>query len=176
MMRTTGVCRSPAAGPARTDHIQTSGGEDMKYRNLSLVFVLLALTLAVMTACGGAASQPVTLNDVPTYANSKLLQPGENPMADSLAKNVEQAAGVGQKLDQRIYTLPSDATWDQVNSFYTGKLGGTGWQSISLPAAAAANPMMQLSIWKRGTQSLTVARLTDPTSSNTFLIFSLSTQ
>jgi hypothetical protein len=149
----------------------------MKYPNLSFAIALLALMLAGMTACGGgAASQPITLNDVPTYANTKLLQPGENPMADSLAKNVQDAAGAGQKLDQKIYTLPNDATWDQVNSFYSGKLGGSGWQTISLPAAAAANPMMQLSIWKRGGQSLTVARLTDPISNAAFLIFSLSTQ
>lgn len=148
----------------------------MKNRNLVLGIALAALLAAAITACGGASSQPVTLNDVPTYANTKLLQPGENPMADSLANNVQQAAGLGQKLDQKIYTLPGDATWDQINSFYTGKLGGTGWQTISLPAAAAANPMMQLSIWKRGGQSLTVARLTDPTSNNSFLLFSLSTQ
>ena len=108
--------------------------------------------------------------------NAKLLQPGENPIADSLAKNVQDAAGFGHKLDQRIYSLPSDATWDQVSSFYSGKLGGSGWQSISIPAAAAANPMMQLSIWKRGTQSLTIARLSDPTSNNSFLIYSLSSQ
>lgn len=147
----------------------------MSYRKLVFAISLFALLVAGVTACGGGSSQPITLNDVPAYANAKLLQPGENPMADSLAANVQQAAGAGQKLDQRMYTLPQDTSWDQVNKFYTDKLGGSGWQTISLPAGAAANPVMQISIWKRGGQSLTVAKLTDPVSTDSFLIFSLST-
>lgn len=151
----------------------------MNYRSFLMVIALFALLVVGVAACGGGAgvgSQPITLNDVPAYANSKQLQPGENPIADSLAQNVKDAAGAGQKLDQKIFTLPNDATWDQVKGFYSDKLGGSGWQTINLPAAAAANPMMQLSIWKRGGQSLTIARLTDPVSSNNFLIFSLSSE
>jgi hypothetical protein len=36
--------------------------------------------------------------------------------------------------------------------------------------------MTQMSLWTRGTQSLTVVRLTEPISKDTFLLFSLATQ
>ena len=84
------------------------------------------------------------------------------------------AGQMGQKLDQKIFTLPQAASWDQVKGFYSEKLGGSGWSSTSLPIPD--NEMTQMSLWTRGTQSLTVIRLTEPISKDTFLLFSLATQ
>jgi hypothetical protein len=131
------------------------------------------LVLLSLVACGPAAT-PATLSDIPAYPEAKALQPGENQMADTLVQNVQMAGQMGQKLDQKIFTLPQTASWDQVKSFYSDKLSGSGWSSTSLPIPD--NEVTQMSLWTRGTQSLTVMRLTEPISKDTFLLFSLATQ
>ncbi len=142
----------------------------MKTYKLFAVAALLVVAVMMLAACGG--SQPATLSDVPIYPNTTELKPGENRMADTLAQNVSTAAGMGQKLDQKMYSLPKDAKWDDIKSFYSGKLTGAGWQAVNVPSIP--NPTFQMNIFKRGTQSLTVAELTDPTTSNNFLLFSLA--
>ncbi len=143
----------------------------MKTYKLFAVAALLVLAVMMLAACGGG-SQPATLNDVPTYPNTTELKQGQNPMADTLAQNVATAAGMGQKLDQKMYKLPKDAKWDDVKGFYSGKLTGAGWQAINVPSVP--NPTFQMSIFKRGTQSLTVAQLNDPSTNDSFLLFSLA--
>lgn len=134
----------------------------------------LGLLLTLLAACGGGGSTPVTLNDIPVFNNAQMLEPGKNPIADTLAQNVQQAGQMGAKLDQRMYTLPKDTTWDKVQSFYKEKLEGSGWKSTNLPIPT--NDMMQMSVWTRGTQSLTVAQISEPVNKDLFLLFSLSSQ
>ncbi len=145
----------------------------MKQFKLYAAVALFAILMMVMTACGGGAAQPASLNDIPSYPNTTQLKPGDNPMADTLAKNVTTAASMGQKLDQRMFTLPKDAQWDQIKSFYSDKLGSSGWQPLNVPAVP--NDMFQMALYKRGGQSLTVAQIVEPVSKDTFLLFSLST-
>jgi hypothetical protein len=128
--------------------------------------------LLTLAACGGG--QPATLADIPVYPNAQQLEPGKNPMADTLAKNVQQAAALGGKIDQRMYTLPKDANWQQIKGFYSDKLGASGWSNVNLPIPD--NEVMKLAIWKKGGQSLTVGDLTEPTSGDSFLLFSLASQ
>jgi hypothetical protein len=146
----------------------------MKFINRMLVVALAALAVLALAACGGGGGGPATLNDIPAYPNATALKPGENPMADTLAKNMQQAGAMGQKLDQKIFTLPKDASWDQIKGFYSDKLTSAGWSSTSLPIPD--NDMFKMSVWTRGGQSLTVGQLTEPVSKDTFLLFSLATQ
>lgn len=159
--------------------------------NLRRMFGALALTLALLAlaACGGSPSAgggaggssggaggagPATLADIPSFPEASAVKPGESPIADTLAQNVKQNAQMGQKLDQQMFTLPDSATWDQIKTFYTDKLGAAGWKSANLPIPD--NPTMQMSVWTRGTQNLTVARMaTDPSGKGAFLLFSLAT-
>src|SRR5690349_9393593 len=117
------------------------------YRIHAVILVVLA-TLS-LAACGG--SPPAQLSDVPVYPNATQLQPGQNPMADSLAKNVQQAGAMGAKLDQKIFTLPDDVSWDQVKSFYTDKLTAAGWSAMSLPIPD--NDMFKMTLWTRSGQN-----------------------
>ncbi len=143
----------------------------MKTVKIMAVAALLVMAVMMLAACGGS-SQPATLNDVPIYPNTTELKPGQNVMADTLAQNVSTAAGMGQKLDQKMYTLPKGSKWDDIKGFYSGKLTGAGWQAISVPSIP--NPTFQLTVFKRGTQSLTVAELNDPSTNDSFLLFSLA--
>ena len=136
---------------------------------LALVFVL------ALAACGGiGGSAPATLADVPTYPDAVALKPGENVMADTLAKNVQQAGAMGAKLDQQMVTLPGDTSWDKVKGFYTDKLTGAGWTAANLPIPE--NDVVKMTVWTKGTQSLTVGQITEPVSKDNFLLFSLATQ
>jgi hypothetical protein len=144
----------------------------MQFRSRTFAVVLVLLSVFALAACGGGA--PASLNDIPTYPNATALKPGENPMADTLAKNVQQAGAMGQKLDQKIFTLPEDASWDQIKGFYSEKLTGAGWSSTSLPIPD--NDMFKMTVWTKGSQSLTVGQITEPISKDSFLLFSLATQ
>lgn len=153
-------------------------------RNM-FVLVFAGLLLNLVAACGGSSGvpnlpvnpvqvggQPATLADVPVYSGATLLQPGQNPMADTLVKNVQQNASLGQKLDQKVYSLPKDANWDDMKKFYSDKLTSAGWQSLNVPIPDT--DMIKSVIWRKGSQSLTVMQLTDPTSGDKFLLFSLA--
>jgi len=144
----------------------------MQARNRFFTIVLALLFVFTLAACGGGA--PVSLNDIPAYPNATALKPGENPMADTLAKNIQQAGAMGQKLDQKIFTLPDDASWDQIKGFYSDKLTSTGWSATSLPIPD--NDMFKMTVWTKGSQSLTVGQITEPISKDNFLLFSLATQ
>ena len=74
----------------------------MKLHNRMFAVVLIALAMLSLAACGGAGA-PATLGDIPVFPNATALQPGQNPMADTLAKNVQQAGAMGAKLDQKKY-------------------------------------------------------------------------
>lgn len=151
-----------------------------------LMFIALTLFLSLaLAACGGSAdtpsggsgsstSGPITLADVPTFAGATELKPGENPIADTLVQNNQQAAAMGTDIDQKSFTLPADASWDSIKAFYAKELEGAGWKAQAIPGAAA-NPMVSMSIWLRGTQSLTVMMLTEPINSDKFLLYSLAT-
>jgi len=145
----------------------------MKFHNRIFAIALAVLFVFALAACGGGGT-PATLDDVPAYPNAAALKPGENPMADTLAKNVQQAGAMGAKLDQKIFTLPGDTSWDKVKGFYTDKLTGAGWTATNLPIPD--NDMFKMTVWTRGGQSLTVGQLTEPISKDNFLLFSLSTQ
>ena len=144
----------------------------MKFHNRIFAIILAAMFVFALAACGG--STPATLADVPTFPDATALNPGENPIADTLAKNVRQAGSMGQKLDQKMFTLPSDTSWDKVKAFYTDKLTGAGWTSTSIPIPD--NDMFKMTVWTKGTQSLTVGQITEPVSKDNFLLFSLASQ
>ncbi len=159
----------------------------MKTRIL-FAMAVLALTLAVMTACGGG-SQPIKIGDVPVYPGATELKAGDSKVADTLAKNSQQitalskSMGAGGQTDQKGFSLPADANWDAIKKFYDDKLKSTGW---SEPNSTAANVMAQMNVqndafqlanYQRGNQGLTIIRvMLDPTTKDMALIFSLNTR
>jgi len=144
----------------------------MKFHTRIFAIALVVLAVLSLAACGGSA--PAKLSDIPAYPDATQLQPGQNPMADTLAKNVQQAANMGANIDQKIFTLPKEASWDQVKKFYSDKLTADSWSASNVPIPD--NDMFKMSLWTRGSQSLTVAQITDPVSKDSFLLFSLATQ
>jgi PBP1b-binding outer membrane lipoprotein LpoB len=155
-----------------------------------IVFILgLILVLA---ACSGGTA--VTLQDIPAYPEATALQPGVDPVADTLVDNMAQDAqlrsgiGVGGQTAQMAYRLPAGTSWDQVQSFYNDRLGSDGWESGSggiagnlasgiMDSVNQDNDLFQTGIWSKGKQTLTLVRVADTaTAEDAFiLILSLTT-
>jgi hypothetical protein len=150
-------------------------------------FFLIVLLLA---ACGAKA---VTLADIPAYPDATLLNPGDDPIADTLVQNMAQDAqirtsvGVGGSMEQQAYRLPAGTSWDAVSQFYTDELTGAGWKAgvggpggdiagDILNQANAGNDLFQTTIFSKGKQTLTIIRSADPVNPESlYLIFSLTT-
>lgn len=145
-----------------------------------LSFLALILLVAASACGGGKADTAATL---PVYPGATLLKPGEDPVADTLAKNMEQdaairqSAGVGGKIEQTAYKLPADASWDQIKAYFDKELTGAGWKSgmggiggdianQALEASNQANEYMKISMWSKGKQTLTVIRAVDMSNTN----------
>lgn len=159
----------------------------MKYGKYFLAGLMLALVLVAISACGG--SSPVTVNDLPAFPGATELKAGDSTLADTLAKNTQQitalsqSAGVGGKTEQKGYSLPQDSNWDAIKKFYDDKLKSSGWSEPSGIAANvlsqinSQNPAFQTATYQRGNQNLSIIRvMTDPTTQQTVLIFSLTTR
>lgn len=155
----------------------------MTRKNLLSLFVLLAISIFSLVACGGGE---VTISDLPVYPDAAALVPGEDPIADTLVQNMEQNAalqssmGTGGSLEQKAFSLPAGTTWDDVNNFYTEQLDGweSGMGGVAgdmandiLASANAGNELFQTAMWSNGNQILTVIRQADPTNPEAIYLF-----
>ena len=160
-------------------------------KKFSLFLGLLAISLIFLVACG---SKAVTMDEIPAYPEATALEPGADPVADTLVENMAQDAqirtdvGVGGQIEQKAYRLPTGATWDDVESFYNDKLGANDWENglggiagniagDMMGTVNQANEMMQIGTWSRDKQTLSLVRVAETTDSNGsfLLILSLAT-
>ena len=151
---------------------------------IPMALTIIVLSLFTLVGCGGSA--PATMSAIPTYTGATELKPGESAVADTLVKNMEQnkaltgQLGVNATVEQKAFTLPAGAAWDDVKKFYDEKLTGSGWSSNSMMSnvmaqANAGNDQFQIANWQKGKQNLSVIMIADPTGDNTkMLITSLA--
>lgn len=79
--------------------------------------VSLMLVLVVLSACGG--STPIALADVPKFPNSAPMQAGTNMFADTVLEQFNTTMSQQNlKLEQQLYTIPKETTWEDIKSFY----------------------------------------------------------
>lgn len=155
----------------------------------AMMAVMALVMIFSLAACG---AKPDTADNIPVYPGATVLKPGDDPIADTLAKNMEQDASLragmnlGGKIEQRSFKLPADASWDAVKKYYDEQLLAAGWKSgtggiggdiaqQALEAANGASDMMKMTMYSKGKQTLTIFRLmADPTATQPYLIFSLN--
>lgn len=161
----------------------------MKSRSTLAITLLFIFAAAILSACG---SKAVEISDLPVFPNATALQPGDDPIADTLANNAEQDAalrgniGIGGSVKQQAYRLPEGTSWDDVKSFFNGELDSAGWDQglggiagniagDALESANAGNEYFQTTIYSKGKQNLTVFRMVDATNPDQpYLILSLA--
>lgn len=162
----------------------------MKARPTLFVIILLISLIAVLAACGGAAA---VVGDMPVYPDATALEPGQDPIADTLVQNMQQDAslraniGVGGQVEQMAYRLPVGTTWTQVKGFYDAELDAAGWKSgmggpggdlasSIMESASTGNDLFQTALWSKGKQTFTLIRNVNPTNTDeVYLIMSLNT-
>lgn len=154
--------------------------------NIRMPLALTIIVLSLFTLVGCGASAPATLGTLPTYTGATELKPGESAVADTLVKNMAQnnaltgQLGVNATVEQKAFTLPADATWDDVKKFYDAQLTGSGWSSNSMmndvmAQANASNDQFQIANWQKGKQNVSVIMIVNATGDNTkMLITSLA--
>lgn len=153
-----------------------------------LAFLLVILVFLV--ACGSE----VAIGDIPAYPDATALEPGTDPVADTLVNNMVQdaqirnSAGVGGQIEQMAYRLPEGTSWDDIESFYNDKLGDEGWESglggiagdlagDVMSSVNQGNDLFQTAIWSQGKQTLTLIRVAESATADGdfLLIMSLAT-
>lgn len=153
-----------------------------------LAFLLVILVFLV--ACGSE----VAISDIPAYPDATALEPGTDPVADTLVNNMVQdaqirnSAGVGGQIEQMAYRLPEGTSWDDIESFYNDKLGDEGWESglggiagdlagDVMSSVNQGNDLFQTAIWSQGKQTLTLIRVAESATADGdfLLIMSLAT-
>ena len=151
-----------------------------------LFAAILTICALLLAACGG--SPPATLADIPAFPGAAELKAGDSNIADTLANNNQADAalraqlGTGGKTEQKGFSLPSDAKWDQIKSFYDEKLKASGWGTNSLVSgimeqANQGNDLFQTANWQKDKQNVTIVMVTSPTdNAQKQLIVSLSSQ
>ena len=158
----------------------------MSIRNRLFAVLLTLVALLTLAACGG--SPPATLTDIPVFPGAAELKPGESSIADTLANNnatdaaMRAQLGTGGKTEQKGFSLPQDAKWDQIKSFYDEKLKANGWGTNSMVSgimeqANQGNDLFQTANWQKNKQNVTVIMVASPVdNTQKQLLISLSTQ
>jgi hypothetical protein len=155
------------------------------------IMAVSVVSAALLMACGGPA--PLSIAELPAYAGATELQPGNSPIATTLKNNEQQAAAMGQKIEQKAFNLPKDASWDKVVGFYSEQLKAKGWKegaaggglgssmandlvNKAMSQANSGNDMFKTAMFARGKQTLTVMRLAGATKKDEAqLLLSLNT-
>ena len=149
--------------------------------NNRIPFALTIIVLSLFTLVGCGAAAPATLGGIATYTGAIELKPGESAVADTLVKNMAQnnaltgQLGVNAQVEQKAFTMPADAAWDDVKKFYDEKLTSSGWSSNSMMSnvmaqANAGNDQFQIANWQKGKQNLSVIMIADPASDGAKLL------
>jgi hypothetical protein len=106
---------------------------------------IVLLLLVALAACGG---EPVTFAQLPLHPQATPLEPGSHPMADTVADGFRQALSGGNvTMDVQLYSLPADASWETVRSFYETQVAGD-WKTE--PALAQDTEFFKTIGWSRG--------------------------
>jgi hypothetical protein len=83
----------------------------------------LALSLLALCALAACGSPPVAFSSIPLPPDATRLQPGTNPLADSIANGFSQSMGKeGGTIEVYLYNLPAETQWDDVKAFYDGQI------------------------------------------------------
>lgn len=116
------------------------------------VFVPLLATLVLLwaLACGGSSTAPAAMSDVPVYPGVTSAEIGDNAIADLMVEEMKKALATqeGATVDFDMYTLPADATWDAVKSFYDAELADTDWKPAEELSQEAEG--VYVTGWQRG--------------------------
>ena len=119
------------------------------------MWVAVAVLVGVILAGCASAPAPVTLSQLPTYSgatkstNAAVADMG-NQMADGVSKLTVSGYSV-KSVEHLEFSLPADATADQVTGFFNTELAKDQWASD--PQLAGSTGPVTYKGWTRGSQA-----------------------
>jgi hypothetical protein len=143
-----------------------------RQKTISLLVVgVLAVLLVV--ACG---TDPVSMSDIPVYPGAEPMERGQNEFADQMADAIRDSSGKEDvAADLKLYSLPADAAWSDVKSFYDANLEDGDWRTQQ--DLAEESEVFSSLGWTRGSgaseQALVVGHIADLLGDGAFLILML---
>ena len=162
----------------------------MHFRLTTLFVALLAvLTISACSVQAGGrviGGQPVDIGELPIYPGATELSAGQSKIIDPVFAPVQRETppfiGLGIEVlkTQRNFSVPKDATFDQIKAFYSDKLLAGGWREDPAMRVFTTNANThsadeQGAIWVRVDQSLLMVLLRDAATGNQELTLSLAT-
>jgi hypothetical protein len=129
----------------------------MKSFKLISLFIILVM---VLVACGGgqqvrqesaapaeqdaADSGEALAGDIPVYPDAKDYETGNNMMVDALVDPMVKQfeSQYGGKAEVNFFAVPQGTTAQDIESFYTEKMTGMGWQAGETQSANGATTMV----------------------------------
>ena len=97
----------------------------MRFVRTVLAALLIAGLLGALAGCGSA---PVTFADLPVHPAVSPLERGANAMADSLAASMESSLAERGSVEIRLYRVPEDVIWEEIDGFFTESLSESDWK------------------------------------------------
>ncbi len=123
----------------------------------------LALSALVLFLVGCAAPlAPVTLDSIALPSGAQLTSVESYIQArNAITDEIRNARGITiANLDSRIYTVPKDMQWDQIQSFFDRQLGSGAWRAAD-PGISNTDGSTYGKGWQRGRQVLTIFFIAD---------------
>lgn len=91
-------------------------------------FAMLAVAcmLAGLAGCGGS---PVTFAELPVHPELAPLERGTNSLADTMADTLEGSMGESVSAELKLYSVPAELSWEELDSFYATSLAEGDWKA-----------------------------------------------
>jgi hypothetical protein len=134
-----------------------------------------ALLVVVLLALAGCASKPVTFAEMPVHPAVSPLERGANTLADAMADSLESSLAERGSVELKLYSVPDDVIWEEINSFYTESLADSDWKAAD--ELRQESEAITTTGWMRGSlaseQGLMVGYAPDMLGDGAFLIVAL---
>ena len=98
---------------------------------MRLVKSILAALLVVglLASLSGCGAPPVTYANIPVHPKVTPLERGANTLADTVAKSLEDSLAARGTVELKLYSVPDDVIWEEIDGFYTESLAEGDWKA-----------------------------------------------
>ena len=130
------------------------------FKRISVTLMLLLLVSSVLIGCS-ATPAPVTFSQLPVFTGANLVSdPAITDLGDKMTEAMKTAVADKLKaIESKVYSLPADAKWDGVSSFFSTELAKDNWKSQS--EYARTTDTANVLGWARGNQTVIIYYVID---------------
>lgn len=143
-------------------------------RTVKSIFAALFVA-SLLVALAGCGAPPVTYAELPVHPEALPLERGANTLADTIADSLESSLAERGAVELKLYSVPDDVIWEEIDGFYSESLADSDWQAAD--ELRQASEAITTTGWTRGglasEQGLMVGYAPDMLGDGAFLIVAL---